>query len=94
MTAAMRKRIEKAEALLIRPAPLFTGAVLLAKPTEQAGFGPWAEYERAMAEARQAGKLAIVLVPVRANPKSPSLRGSHHEHNTSQASPAPGKPAG
>lgn len=65
MSSTMRKRIEKAEAMLIRPAPMLAGTALIAKPTEQADIQAWTDYERAMAEAQQAGKLAIVLVPLR-----------------------------
>ena len=75
MTATMRKRIEKAEAILIRHAPPFTQTVLMGRPPDDSGDQAWAEHERAMAQAQQDGCNVIVLVPLRPCHGTPSLKG-------------------
>lgn len=75
MSSAMRKRIEKIEAMLIRPAPTFTQTLLIGQPANDAGAQAWAEYERAIARARDANHHIIVLVPIRPRHGAPSLRG-------------------
>jgi hypothetical protein len=37
MNATMRKRIEKIEVTLIRPAPMFTGTAFITTPAEDSG---------------------------------------------------------
>lgn len=72
MNASMRKRIEKAEGYLVRPAETFVRTILLARPREDAGTQAWADYERVLAQARQDGCKVIVLVPILPNsPASP-----------------------
>lgn len=75
MNATMRKRIERAEAILIRPEQTFTRTVLIGQPPEDAGAQAWADHERAIARAQEAGERVIVLVPLRPRHEAPSLRG-------------------
>lgn len=75
MSSTMRRRIEKAEAILIRPAPTFTQTLLIGQPPENSGGQAWAEHERAIAQARDANHHIIVMVPLRPRHESPSLRG-------------------
>lgn len=73
MTATIKKRIEKAEATLLAPPPTFIRTVLIGQPPENSGAQAWVEYERAIAEAGQAGAMAILLVPLSPSHRSPSL---------------------
>lgn len=75
MNATMRKRIEKAEAILIRPAPSFTRTTLIGQPADDAGAQAWADHERAIAQAQQTGERVIVLAPLRPCHEAPSLKG-------------------
>lgn len=75
MNSTMRRRIEKAEAMLIRPAPTFTQTLLIGQPADDAGPQAWAEHERAIAQARDANHHIILLVPLRPRHEAPSLRG-------------------
>lgn len=69
MNVTMRKRIEKAEALLILPPPTFTRIVLIGQPREDAQDPAWANYEHALEEAKANGCQAIVLVPLSPKPR-------------------------
>jgi len=64
MNATMRKRIEKAEAALIRPEPTFTETTLIGQPTEGADPQAWADHQHAITQAQEAGHRVIVLVPL------------------------------
>ena len=75
MSSTMRKRIEKAEAMLTRPVPTFTQTLLIGQPTSDADADAWAEYERAIDQARNANHHIIVLVPVRTRHEALALRG-------------------
>lgn len=77
MNVTMRKRIERAEALVIPPPPTFTGIVLIGRPQENASAPAWANYEHALEEAKANGCQAIVLVPL-----SPKPREFAHERLT------------
>ncbi len=75
MRSNMRRRIEKVETMLIRPAQTFTQTLLIGQPAEGADAHAWAEYERAIAQARDANHHIIVLVSVRPRHEALSLRG-------------------
>lgn len=77
MNVTMRKRIEKAEALLIPPPQTFTRFVLIGRPREDAPPPAWADYQQALENAKANGCEAIVLVPI-----SPKPRESAHERLT------------
>lgn len=75
MNATMRKRIEKIEAILIRPPPSVTQTLLIGQPAADADSQAWADHERAIAQAKEAGQQVIVLVPVRPRHEALSLKG-------------------
>lgn len=77
MNATMRKRLEKAEAILIPPPPTFTRFVLIGRPREDAPAPAWADYQQALEDAKANGCQAIVLVPI-----SPKPRESRQERLT------------
>jgi hypothetical protein len=65
MNATLRKRIEKAEAVLIQPKPRLSRSLLVGRPSAEATAQEWADYERELAQAQQDGCKVIVLVPLR-----------------------------
>jgi hypothetical protein len=75
MTTAIRRRIEKAEACLSRPAPVLVRSILIGQPPPDATPDEWAAYERARAEATENGCKVIVLVPLRPLTRAPITEG-------------------
>lgn len=75
MIATIRRRIERAEACLIRPAPVLVRSILIGQPPPDATPDEWAAYERARAEATENGCKVIVLVPLRPIAQAPMKEG-------------------
>lgn len=65
MAVSLLPRIQKAEAIVLRPAESVIQSALIAKPARDAHAQERADYEKAVADAEAAGHRIIFLTPLR-----------------------------